>query len=270
MTSEASALDPERGSASSVQWAKRPTWLQDLTSPADGSPMTGRRQQQTTELELHQQMEPGAPGSSAQREYERRHAKREQQLAQRWGRFAGVAKALSEEPQSTRAWKVGADGERALGTTLDDELRGVAHMLHDRHAPRLRSNIDHLIIGPSGVWVVDAKKYRGRIERRDVGGFFRTDVRVYVGGRDKTKLAEGVERQVALVTSAIEDPQVPVHGAICFVEGEWGLLERPFKIDDVWVLYRRKLVKLVTEPQVLDQAMRDSIADLLDHRLPPA
>jgi hypothetical protein len=39
-------------------------------------------------------------------------------------------------------------------------------VLHDRRIPGRRSNIDHLVIARSGVWVVDTKRYRGKVERR--------------------------------------------------------------------------------------------------------
>lgn len=60
--------------------------------------------------------------------------------------------------------------------------------LHDRKVGQ--ANIDHLIVASSRVWVVDAKNYAGRVEYRGVGGWLRpADYRIYVGGRDKTKLA---------------------------------------------------------------------------------
>src|SRR5438067_298251 len=37
----------------------------------------------------------GAAGASASREYEKRHARRAQQIDQRWGRLAGIVKFLS-------------------------------------------------------------------------------------------------------------------------------------------------------------------------------
>ena len=39
-------------------------------------------------------------------------------------------------------------------------------VLHDLALPRSRANIDHLVIGPTGVWVVDTKAYRARLEAR--------------------------------------------------------------------------------------------------------
>ena len=45
----------------------------------------------------------GVSGSSARREYERRKAKDEERLRQKWGKLGGIAVALSDEHQSTKA-----------------------------------------------------------------------------------------------------------------------------------------------------------------------
>jgi Nuclease-related domain len=37
-------------------------------------------------------------------------------------------------------------------------------VLHDLAIPRSQANIDHLVIGPGGVFVIDSKQYRSRLE----------------------------------------------------------------------------------------------------------
>jgi hypothetical protein len=75
-----------------------------------------------------------------------------------------------------------------------DGLAGV-RVLHDRRVPGSKANIDHLSVGPAGVFVIDAKQYSGALEKRDLRGWFRVDERLYVAGRDRTKLVEGVAGQ---------------------------------------------------------------------------
>ena len=55
----------------------------------------------------------------------------------------------------------------------------------------------------AGVFVVDAKLYKGLIEIRDVGGLFKTDKRLYVGHRDCSELATNMAWQVEAVQLAI-------------------------------------------------------------------
>ena len=47
----------------------------------------------------------------------------------------------------------------------------------------------HLAVVPSGVYVIDAKRYKGKIEVRKL---FFGDAKLVIGGRDKTKLIAGV------------------------------------------------------------------------------
>jgi hypothetical protein len=62
------------------------------------------------------------------------------------------------------AWRRGAAGERRTARLLDPlERRGWA-VLHDLAVPRSRANLDHLVIGPGGVLVIDSKQYRGRLQ----------------------------------------------------------------------------------------------------------
>lgn len=126
----------------------------------------------------------GVADHSARAEYERRAAMREAAIADRWGTglVSKVVRAVSLEPQSTRAWAIGAAGEEKLAAELD-KVAGL-RMLHDRRVPGTQGNIDHIVIAPAGVFVVDAKNNQGRIEIRDRGSFFRTDYRLTVAGRD--------------------------------------------------------------------------------------
>jgi hypothetical protein len=67
------------------------------------------------------------------------------------------------DPQSTRAWARGSEGERRLAAHLLRTVGDRAVLLHDRKVPRTRGNIDHLAIAASGVWVIDAKHYTGLV-----------------------------------------------------------------------------------------------------------
>lgn len=56
----------------------------------------------------------GVAGGSAREEFDRRRLKREAAIDAKWGRFAGVVKFITEEPQTTQAWGQGASGEERL------------------------------------------------------------------------------------------------------------------------------------------------------------
>ena len=120
-------------------------------------------------------------------------------LDKRFGRFAGLVKFLADDPQPRRAWAKGSQGERLLAEALTRRIGDRVALLHDRKVPTSSANIDHLAIAATGVWIIDAKKYTGRLQRRDKGGWRTIDYHVYVNGRDRTKLARGLHKQPAVL-----------------------------------------------------------------------
>jgi Nuclease-related domain len=70
------------------------------------------------------------------------------------------------------AWRRGAAGERRTARLLDPLERDGWAILHDLAVPCGRANIDHLVIGPGGVFVVDSKQYRGRLQLDPTGGLW--------------------------------------------------------------------------------------------------
>jgi hypothetical protein len=209
----------------------------------------------------------GTPGGSARREYERRQA-REDELDV--ARVSRVVKFLIDDPQSTRAWAQGSEGERQLAEGLTRRAGDRAVLLHDRRIPRSRTNIDHLAIAPSGVWVIDAKTYSGPLQRRDKGTWGRIDYRVYVNGRDQSRLVNSPLHQAEVVRSILDDDTVPIHMALCFVNVEWDFFLKPFQIKDVWVTYANKLCENIAEAGPLSGDDVLSVGNRLSSALPPA
>ncbi|MET3203976.1 UNVERIFIED_ORG: hypothetical protein ABIB21_000752 [Arthrobacter sp. UYEF13] len=204
----------------------------------------------------------GLAGSSARREYGRRKAKDEEKLREKWGRFGGLAVALSDEPQHTKSWDRGAIGEEQLGARLNAMGSAGLAVLHDRRIPGSKANIDHIAITSGGIWVIDAKRYKGRPELKIDGGILRPRVeKLLVGRRDCTKLVDGVLKQVDVVRDLVGD--VPITGALCFIEADWPLIGGAFSTRGVHVLWPKRLAKVLTEQSAGDvdvARMRESIA----------
>ncbi len=206
-------------------------------------------------------------------EYERRAAKYEAAITERWGTglVSKVVRAVSVEPQSTRAWAIGAAGEEKLAAELD-KVQGL-RMLHDRRVPRTRGNIDHIVIAPAGVFVVDAKNNQGRIEIRDRGGFFRTDYRLTVAGRDCSAMADKMGWQVEAVRSVLEaggiDPVPPITPVLCFLNVEWPLLGAPDSFRGVRLESHRSIKRLISKSELLTEPQSDHLLTVLSGALPP-
>jgi Nuclease-related domain len=74
-------------------------------------------------------------------------------------------------------------------------------------------------IAPSGVWLIDSKRYKGKVA---VSNPLFGKVKLTIAGRDKSNVVDGLDNQVAIVRAAMESilPEAPVHGVLCFVDAD--------------------------------------------------
>jgi hypothetical protein len=209
--------------------------------------------------------ESGVAGASAQREYERRKGRREERIRSEHPKIGGLILALSDDPQSTTAWSSGARGEAALGGRLDKHASESIAVLHDRRIPGTKANIDHIVVTAGGVLVVDAKCYvNKRPELRVEGGILRPRAeKLMVGGRDRTRLVDGVLGQAQRVRAALGDESIDVSGVLCFIEAHWSLIGAFFSTRGVRVLSPGRLSNILDEASggVDVASVRDRIAE---------
>ncbi len=212
----------------------------------------------------------GVPGASARREFERRKARREKRIREKNPKLGGLILALSDDPQSTRSWQTGAVGEERVGQRLNELATDSLRVLHDRRIPGSRANIDHLVVTPNGVFVVDPKRYAGRPRLRVEGGLVRPRVeKLLVGSRNCTKLVDGALKQVELVKDLVGE-DVPVHGVLCFVESDWPLIGGSFTTRGIDVLWPRKLYPRLQAAGPLEVETIAGLHTMLARALPPA
>jgi hypothetical protein len=215
----------------------------------------------------------GEAGASARREGERRRAKREKETLKRHPRLGKLILAVSDEPQAVRSWAKGAVGEESLGAKLTKLANERLVVLHDRRIPGSRANIDHIAVAPGGLFVIDAKHYSGRVEKRNLGGWFNTDHRLYVGRRDCTKLALGSEDQAEVVRDAVARlgfADLPIRPVLCFVGAEWGMFPTAFKWGSVLVTFPKFLYELLKKEAEVETAAIQEAARHLAETLPRA
>lgn len=70
-------------------------------------------------------------------------------------------KILHKMERETRSWEKGWDGEVAVGRKLADELPRSYCVIHDLTTDF--SNLDHVVVGPTGVFAVETKNWRGLV-----------------------------------------------------------------------------------------------------------
>jgi hypothetical protein len=61
-----------------------------------------------------------------------------------------------------RAWRVGAGGEETIGARLEKLRKHGWHVLHAVPVGERGSDIDHVVIGPGGVWTLNTKTHPGK------------------------------------------------------------------------------------------------------------
>jgi hypothetical protein len=141
------------------------------------------------------------------------------------------------------AWQQGAAGERRTARLLDPLERQGWAVLHDLAVPGSRANLDHLVIGPGGVFMVDSKHYRGRL-RLDGSG------RLWHGRYPLAPTLRAVSFEADRAAQVLVDPDVvvvpivAVHGAPV----PWGKVV----MNGVPVVAARRLPSMLRElPAVL-------------------
>ena len=151
------------------------------------------------------------------------------------------------------AWRRGAVGERRTARLLGPLGRQGWAVLHDLAVPRSQANIDHLVIGPGGVFVIDSKQYRGRLQLDPSG-------RLWHGRYPLTPIVQAVSFEADQAAVVLPDPGmavvpiVAVHGA----RVPWGKVV----MDGVPVVSARRLPSMLrTLPAVLGPERVAALAD---------
>ncbi len=76
-----------------------------------------------------------------------------------------LADRLTSKHDDERAWRMGAEGEEAVGAVLDRLARqdGGWTVLHDLPIGTRGANVDHLVLGPPGLFTINSKRTGHRV-----------------------------------------------------------------------------------------------------------
>ncbi len=80
-----------------------------------------------------------------------------------------AATRFLRSPSEIESWREDAEAERRTARALDRLVRAGYTVLHDRALADSAGNVDHLVIGPSGVWVVETDAHRGPLRQNRAG-----------------------------------------------------------------------------------------------------
>jgi Nuclease-related domain len=212
----------------------------------------------------------GQPGASIAREYQRRKRNRESHTRRTHPWIGGLLLALRGTPQHESAFHQGDLGEKAVAAYLEKHTtRGPTIILHNRRMPRGRGDIDHLAITPTGVFVIDAKNIKGKV--RVANPLFGA-AKLLIAGRNRTKLIDGLDRQVTAVRDALAasgHSDLLVQGVLCFTTADLPFFGTP-KMRGHLLLHRKALAKRINKQGPLQPPTIDALAHTLAAALPPA
>lgn len=168
-------------------------------------------------------------------------------------------RAAELERQAGR-WEQGAVGEEWTAQVLDELPDDSWVVLHDVPWPgRPKANIDHVAVGPTGIYVIDTKNWSGHVRVR--GG------QLLQNGRRRTSTVESASRAAADVATLPGLPRVPVRAVLCFHAGSGGAVpEEPEAVTgpagDVIVCGGDDLISVLqVGPPVLVAARVRPVAD---------
>jgi Nuclease-related domain len=175
--------------------------------------------------------------------------------------MAGWALRFRPSPDAV-AWRRGAAGERRTARLLEPLERQGWAVLHDLAIPGSQANIDHLVIGPAGVYVIDSKQYRGRLQLDPLG-------RLWHGRYPLAPMLRAVSFEADQAAQVLPDPGVAVVPimAIHGVPVPWGKVVT----DGVPVVSARRLPSMLRAlPVVLGPERVVGLADQARIRFHPA
>jgi hypothetical protein len=172
------------------------------------------------------------------------------------------------------AWRPRAVGEQRLAEKLA-ALGNSVIALRGLQLPDGRTTLDHVVVGPAGVYLISATHFRGAkvaiARAEDRSGASRD--RLMVAGRDRTRLAAALEGQAAAVRATLEAStefaQVPVATALCFIDADFPLFAT-LEIGPVRVMRLAGTTKMVVGAGPFGSAERQHIARYLALHFPPS
>jgi hypothetical protein len=150
------------------------------------------------------------------------------------------------------AWAAGAEGERRVAAELSN-LREAWTVLHDRllRPGQSEANLDHVVIGPGGMFLVDAKNRAGRVTVWDGGLFQHT---THAGDRVSLNLAAELKKVHGMAAYMAVESSRPVTPVLCLAGAQQADFGEPQMVQGVWVVPVSKLVEWLNgRPYVLDR-----------------
>jgi hypothetical protein len=163
------------------------------------------------------------------------------------------------EPE-IRRWvrnhRQGLEGERIVGNILDTRLGSEFRVLHD--VDKTWGNVDHVVVGPTGVFAIETKAWRGRVRLTERG-------ELRVGGRDEERSVTQAIREAMWARRLLADADLDTFVDALIVLTHTDLPEGPIRRRQVRVVAAHDLISEIhrgCRPLTDDQIVRGANAIL--------
>jgi len=182
-----------------------------------------------------------------------------------WGAIAAifVTKELWPERGHVDSWAIGAVGESKVGKRLE-KLPPDFKVFHDRKIPGSKANIDHIVVGPTGVFAIETKNVAGKVAV--VNRELRIAGRRKAFGEQAWREAVAVQGVIAPVLASLALDVTPI---LCFTKAD--LPTGSPSTEGVPLLYPRGMVRTIKSgPRRLSSEQVDRLSAMIEALLKPA
>ena len=171
------------------------------------------------------------------------------------------AVAILRLPFESLVWARGIEGERKAAEYLAPLESDGFIVLNNRRIPGSKGDIDHIAIGPTGIFPIETKNWSGRLEVRND--------RLFVGEQDRTWALEQLYREAFAVQVALGQEltrhRVTVTPILCAIGG---VARGSRSAAGVAISDGRDLARLLRDrPRVFDDDEILELASAADRRL---
>lgn len=164
-----------------------------------------------------------------------------------------------------------AEQERRASPRLAFDADGVV-VLNDRRVPGSKLSIDLIAVSPAGVFVIEAKSYKGLVHTKRLGPFWNLGPdQLHIGRRNCTASIADVTEKGDVVRGVLSatswGSEVPVRAVLCLTRAEWGFAAA-VEVGDVLVGWPKLIAAKLQDPVVMDSSTVEEVSEMIGERLP--
>lgn len=166
--------------------------------------------------------------------------------------------------KTLKNYKLGLKGEQIVGNQLMELLRHGCHVFHD--VPMDYENIDHVVVGPSGVFTIETKMRRKEEGEEDGHKLYYNGKRLRFGKITTSSPLEQAKRQGEFLSSLLGGMFKTGEVSPIVIYPGWWVEQEKGAVDVLVMNDKAAMNYLSKQPRKLDEETVNSIASFLKER----